>query len=90
MTPLPRRFAPYVYGTIQAAITTAIATGIATGQLTGFGFFFLQRWTLAWLVAWASMLPVVVLVSPLIQRAVGALTAAEPADRPETDRARGG
>ena len=82
MTPLPRHFAPYVYGTIQAAITTAVATGIATGQLTGLGLVFLERWALAWLFAWATMLPVVILLAPLIERAVRALTAPEP-DRRE-------
>jgi hypothetical protein len=77
---LPKRFAPYVYGTIQAAITTAVATAIATGQLTGFSVLFLERWALAWLVAWATMLPVVILLAPLIERAVRALTACKPVD----------
>jgi hypothetical protein len=83
MTPLPRRFAPYVYGAIQAAITTAVATAIATGQLTDPGLVFLQRWALAWLVAWATMLPVVILVAPLIERTVRAMTAPEPDRRRE-------
>ena len=78
---LPKRFAPYVYGTIQAAITTAVATAIATGQLTGPSTLFLERWALAWLVAWATMLPLVILVAPLIERAVRAVTAPEPAEK---------
>ncbi len=64
MARLPQKYAPFVFGVIQAAITTAVATAIATHQLTGFGLLFLQRWTLAWLVAWLTMLPVVILFAP--------------------------
>jgi hypothetical protein len=78
MPPLPKQYAPFVYGIIQAAITTAVATAIATRQSTGLGLVFLQRWTLAWLVAFLTMLPVVIFVAPLIQRAVSALTANAP------------
>jgi hypothetical protein len=77
MARLPQKYAPYVFGVIQAAITTAIATGIATHQLTEFGLLFLQRWAFAWLVAWLTMLPVVILFAPLLQRAVTALTVPE-------------
>lgn len=74
MARLPHKYAPFVFGLIQAAITTAVATAIATHQLTGFGLLFLQQWMFAWLVAWLTMLPVVVLFAPLLQRAVAALT----------------
>jgi hypothetical protein len=74
MARLPQKCAPFVFGVIQAAITTAIATGIATHQLTEFGLLFLERWAFAWLVAWLTMLPVVILFAPLLQRAVAALT----------------
>jgi hypothetical protein len=78
---LPRRYAPFVYGVIQAAVTTAIATAIATHQMTDFNLMFVQRWIVSWLLAWVSMLPVVIVVSPIIQRAVLALTAtAGPSD----------
>jgi hypothetical protein len=74
MARLPQRYAPFVFGIIQAAITTAIATAIATHQLTQFGLLFLERWAVAWLIAWLTMLPVVILFAPLLQRAVIALT----------------
>jgi hypothetical protein len=77
MARLAQKYAPYVFGVIQAAITTAIATGIATHQLTEFGLLFLQQWAFAWLVAWLTMLPVVILFAPLLQRAVTALTVPE-------------
>jgi len=71
---IPRRFAPVTYGVLQAALTTAVATAIATYQLSESMMIFLQRWWLAWGVSWLTMLPVVVLVAPLIQRGVVALT----------------
>jgi hypothetical protein len=79
MTRVPQRYAPLVYGIIQAAVTTAVATAVATHQLTGLGPQFLWNWMAAWLLAWLSMLPLVVLVSPLIARAVSALTTADGA-----------
>ena len=72
---LTRRHAPFVYGIIQAALTTAVATGIAIYPLAGGTMNFLERWMSAWAVSWLSMLPVVLLVAPIIQRAVMALTA---------------
>ena len=77
MARLPQKYAPFVFGVIQAAITTAVATAIATRQLTEFGLLFLQQWTFAWLVAWLTMLPVVILFAPLLQRAVAALTVSQ-------------
>ena len=74
MARIPQKYAPFVFGVIQAAITTAVATAIATHQLTEFGLLFLEQWAIAWLVAWLTMLPVVILLAPLLQRAVIALT----------------
>ena len=73
MRRLPRRYGPLVYGVIQAAVTTGVATAIAVLQSVPASLF-LQRWALAWVIAWLTMLPVVVTVSPLIQRAVMSLT----------------
>jgi len=84
MPRLPQRYAPFVYGVIQAAVTTAIATGVATHQLTEFGVRFVEQWALAWLIAWITMLPVVILIAPLLQRAVAAMTAPPAVSR--TDR----
>jgi hypothetical protein len=74
MARLPRRYGPLAYGVIQAAVTTAVATAIATHQLTGFGAQFLARWGVAWLMAWLTILPVVVLIAPVLQRAIGGMT----------------
>jgi hypothetical protein len=75
MPRIPRRFAPLVYGIIQAAITSAVATTIATGRSGTSGLDAARYWLSCWSLSWLAMLPVVVLVSPLIQRAVLSLTA---------------
>ena len=80
MARLPQRYAPFVYGIVQAGITTAVASAIATHQLTGFGALFLARWVHTWGVAWLTMLPVVIGLAPVIQRAVVALTAPDALD----------
>ena len=74
MARLPQQWAPLIYGIIQAAITTGVATAIATLQLTDFKLRFLEEWLFAWGLAFLTMLPVVIFVSPLIQRCVLALT----------------
>lgn len=74
---LPRRYSPFVYGVIQAAITTGVATAIATHQGTGLSSGFFASWCTSWALAWLTMLPIVIGVSPLIQRTVVAMTLAE-------------
>lgn len=83
---IPRRFAPLLYGIIQAAITSAVATTIATVQsdLTGLGA--ARYWLGCWSLSWLAMLPVVVLVSPLIQRAVVFATDRGDASKQEGSR----
>ena len=66
----PQKFAPYAYGILQAALTTAVATAIAIYPLAHSSMEFMERWMLAWGIAWVTMLPVVLLASPIIQRAV--------------------
>jgi hypothetical protein len=68
----PQRFAPYAYGILQAAITTAVATAIAIYPIVHSSMEFVERWMLAWGLAWLTMLPVVLIASPIIQQAVQA------------------
>lgn len=74
MKKLPARYGMFLYGVIQAALTTGVATAIATHAMTGLGVEFFSHWTKTWLLAWLSMLPLVIGVSPLIRRAVLAVT----------------
>ena len=75
MARLPRRYAPFIFSVIQAALTTAAATAIAVHQSSRFSMQFLQQWFFAWVIAWLSMVPVVIFLAPLINRCVTALTA---------------
>ncbi len=77
MRRLPRHYAPFVYGVIQAAITSAVATIIATYQMASLDLHFIIYWLQCWTLSVLTMLPVVILVSPLIQRAVFSLTEAK-------------
>ncbi len=67
---LPYRYAPYAYGVLQAAITSAVATAIAIVPIAHSLLEFVERWMVAWAIAWVTMLPVVLLAAPFIQRAV--------------------
>ena len=71
------KFAPYIYGIIQAAITTGIATGIAAYKVMGTELQLLPFWFSAWSLAWVTMLPVVILIAPAIHRFVIAMTNAD-------------
>ncbi len=76
MARLPKRCAPLAYGVIQAGITTSIATATATYQAVG-PERFAGTWPVAWAIAWLTMLPIVALVSPLIQSAVASMVRAD-------------
>lgn len=74
MQKLPARYGMFLSGIIQAALTTGVATAIATHAMTGYSAGFLASGTKAWLLAWLTMLPLVIGISPLIRRAVLAVT----------------
>ena len=74
---LPHWLAPYIYGIFQAGITTALATAIAVHRHQGLGMAFAEEWVPAWLLSWVAMLPIVIGISPLIQRFVHAIVEAE-------------
>lgn len=71
---IAKRFAPLTYGILQAAITSAVATTVAVLQASATGLDAVVYWLVCWSLSWMAMLPVVILVSPLLQRAVRALT----------------
>jgi hypothetical protein len=78
MTRLPHRYAPFLYGVIQVAITTAVASAVGVYQSGPFGAPALARWVALWLAAWVLMLPIVIVMSPLVQRLVAAITREAP------------
>ncbi len=73
MMSIPKRHSYFVFGIIQAGFTCAIAAAIASAPFMHDGIF-LSYWLKSWLIAWATMIPFVLLATPLIRRAVDALT----------------
>lgn len=67
---LPQRFAALAYGVIQSAITTAVATTVAAFKGGPTGYAAITYWVSCWTVAWLAMLPIVILVSPVIQKVI--------------------
>jgi Protein of unknown function (DUF2798) len=78
MTRLPHRYAPFLYRVIQVAITTAVASAVGVYQSGPFGAEVLARWAALWLAAWLLLLPIVIAISPLVQRLVAAVSREAP------------
>jgi hypothetical protein len=78
MARLPHRFAPFLSGVIQAAITTALVGAVGVFHSGAFGGAALAHWAAPWLAAWLLMLPIVIVISPLVQRLVAAITREAP------------
>jgi hypothetical protein len=78
MTRLPHRYAPFLYGVVQVAITTAVASAVGVYHSGPLGAAALDRWAGLWLAAWLLMLPIVIVISPLVHRLVAAITREAP------------
>jgi hypothetical protein len=70
---IPKRYSHFLFGLIQSGFTCAIAAGIASAPFMYDGVF-IGHWLRSWIIAWATMIPFVLLATPLIRRAVDALT----------------
>jgi cytochrome c oxidase assembly factor CtaG len=85
MPKLHRRFRQQTSAVIQSAITCAIATtiaspaGLSSSELLTYEF-------KAWMVAWMTIVPFVLLATPLIRRLTSFVVQAEPPEaRPMRD-----
>ena len=76
MLGIPRRYAHFIFGVIQAGLTTALAAAIASYSFFAQGTF-IVHWLMAWLLSWSVMLPVVVVAAPLIRNLATFLTREE-------------
>jgi hypothetical protein len=74
---IPRRYAHFVFGVIQAGLTSLIAAGIASASLIRHGQF-LSHWLLSWIISWAAMLPFVLFAAPAIHAISILLTKEDP------------
>jgi hypothetical protein len=70
---IPKRCSYLLFGLIQSGLTCSVATTIASIPLFGEAYF-AAHWFKSWMISWATMVPFVVLATPLIHRAVNALT----------------
>lgn len=73
MRRIPKRYSHFVFGIIQSGFTCAIAAAIASGPFMYTGIF-IGHWLKSWIYAWAVMIPFVLLITPLIRRAVDVVT----------------
>jgi hypothetical protein len=70
---IDKRYADFLFGTIQSGATTAVTAAIATGLVLHVQAAFLL-WVRAWLLAWLAMIPLIALLAPLNRRIVAFLT----------------
>jgi hypothetical protein len=73
---LPARYAQPVFALLLSGLMTLVVSGITTWRTDGD----VGLWLSAFASAWPVTFPTVLVVAPLVRRAVGWLTAA-PADR---------
>jgi Protein of unknown function (DUF2798) len=78
MSKLPRRYAHFLFGIVQSALTSAVASAIASAHLLAEGTF-VTHWLRSALLAWLVMLPVVLFAAPFIRKLTLYLTADETA-----------
>jgi len=73
MMSIPKRYSHFLFGLIQSGFTCAIAAAIASAPFMYDGIF-ISHWLKSWIIAWATMIPFVLLATPIIRRAVDVLT----------------
>ena len=74
----PRKFAPALFGLILSGLMSLLVAGISTWRAVGLGDSFAGVWISAWLTAWLVAFPVVLVVAPLVRRAVSLLVSPSP------------
>jgi hypothetical protein len=70
---IPKRYSHFIFGLIQSGFTCAIAAAIASLPFMRNGDF-ISHWVKSWIIAWATMIPFVLMATPLIRRAVDVIT----------------
>jgi hypothetical protein len=76
MLGIPRRYAHFVFGIIQAGLTSATAAAIASFPFIADGSF-LKHWLESSTLSWCLMLPVVLFGAPTIRKLAVFLTREE-------------
>ncbi|MEO1679187.1 MAG: DUF2798 domain-containing protein [Pseudomonadota bacterium] len=73
---IPPRYAPYVFGLLLSGVMSLMVSGISTFRAIGMPGEFLPIWGSNWVFSWAVAFPTLLAMKPLVQRLVGAMTAA--------------
>jgi hypothetical protein len=73
---LPKRYGHFAFSVIQSFLTSAVAAAIA--HSTDDAAAFLGHWTRSWLLSWVTVLPIVLLAAPAIQRLVDRASRGRP------------
>ena len=72
-TKLPARYAPILGLVILSLFMTCIVSGISTLRSIGFAPNFFQVWPVAWAMSWCVAFPTLMVVTPVVNRIVGAM-----------------
>lgn len=81
---IPKRFAPWLFPLLLSGLMTLLITGISVARVLGIQMLvadplnFSQTWLQSYLSAWLIAYPVLLLIVPVVRRAVDWLTLEEP------------
>jgi hypothetical protein len=71
---VPARHAPIAFGVIISGMMSFLVTLIATAKVLGLGPGFVAAWMSAWSLAWPIAAGALLLLRPVVQRIVAAIT----------------
>lgn len=74
---IARRYAPLLFALLLSGLMSLMVSGISTLRAAGPAPGFFALWTTAWLAAWLFAFPAVLVITPLVRRAVERLVKQE-------------
>jgi len=72
---IDKRFAPLLNAMLMAIILPFFMTFVVSAASIGFGGSFVAAWMRTWAIASAAAFPLILILGPLIKKAVAGLTA---------------
>lgn len=72
----PQRFSNILFSFILSGLMSLLVSGVSTARALGINPELPGQWIHAWLPAWALAFPTVMLLVPVVRKAVAALTSA--------------
>ncbi|MEM1236462.1 MAG: DUF2798 domain-containing protein [Pseudomonadota bacterium] len=71
---VPARLAPILVSLIVSGLMSCMVSGVSTLRALGFIDGFFGAWMSNWAVSWSIAFPVLLIVGPIVRRAVAART----------------